>query len=73
MGQAGPSINIADKTKYSFNFKVILCIRWNQSSVYYELLKLGETTTGDHYRQQLMLLSEALQDKTASYNMTTTA
>jgi len=36
--------------------------------VYYELLKLSETITGDLYRKQLMRLNRALKDKWPQYN-----
>ena len=36
--------------------------------MYYELLKLTETITGDRYRTQLMRLSRALKDKRSQYN-----
>lgn len=44
--------------------KVMLCIWWDQQGVvYYELLKPGETVTGDRYRQQLHNLEENLHRK----------
>ncbi|GBP83834.1 TATA-box-binding protein [Eumeta japonica] len=36
--------------------------------MYYELLKLTEIITGDHYQTQLMRLSRALKDKRPQYN-----
>ena len=49
--------------------KVMLCIWWDQLGVvYYELLKLTKTITGDQYRTQLMHLSRALKDKRLQYN-----
>ncbi|GFW15326.1 mariner Mos1 transposase [Trichonephila clavipes] len=47
----------------------MLSIWWDQLGVvYYELLKLTETVTGDRYRTQLMCLSRALKDKRSQYN-----
>ncbi|GFV61876.1 mariner Mos1 transposase [Trichonephila clavipes] len=47
----------------------MLSIWWDQLGVvYYELLKLTETITGDHCRTQLMRLSRALKDKRPQYN-----
>lgn len=44
--------------------KVMLCIWWDQRGVvYYELLKQGETITGDRYRRQLIRLKQALGEK----------
>lgn len=44
------------------------CIWWDQLGViYYELLKPGETITGDRYRTQLMRLSRALKEKRPQY------
>ena len=48
--------------------KVMLCIWWDRLGVvYYELLKLTETITGDRYRMLLMHLSQALKDKWPQY------
>ena len=48
--------------------KLLLCIWWDQLGViYYELLKPGETITGDRYRTQLMRLSKALKEKRPQY------
>ena len=59
-GQPSPSQpvrNIHGKT-------ALLCIWWDQKgTVYYELLKPGETFTGDRCRQQLIKLNEALKRK----------
>ena len=44
--------------------KALLCIWWDQKgAVYYEVLKPGETVTGDRYRQQLIKLNQALKRK----------
>ncbi|GBP04837.1 Mariner Mos1 transposase [Eumeta japonica] len=49
--------------------KVMLSIWCDQLGVvYYELLKLTETITGDCYRTQLTRLSRALKDKWRQYN-----
>lgn len=48
--------------------KVMLCIWWDMLGViYYELLKPGETVTGDRYRQQLIRLKRALTEKRPQY------
>ncbi|GBM03199.1 Mariner Mos1 transposase [Araneus ventricosus] len=44
--------------------KLLFCIWWDQLDVvYYELLKLNDTITGDRYRLQLTCLSRALKEK----------
>lgn len=44
--------------------KVMLCIWWDQKGViYYELLKPGETITGERYRQQLIKLNAEIKKK----------
>lgn len=44
--------------------KVMLCIWWDPKGVlYYELLKPGETITGELYRKQLIRLKRALKEK----------
>jgi len=44
--------------------KIMLCIWWDQKGlVYYELLKPGDSITGDRYRLQLIRLSRALREK----------
>jgi len=46
----------------------MLCIRWDQKGlVYYELLKSGDSITGDQYRLQLIRLSRALREKRLEY------
>jgi len=48
--------------------KVMLCIWWDQKGVvYYELLKPGETITGDRYRQQLVQVNRELKEKRPEY------
>ena len=54
--------------KPNHSSKIMLCIWWDQLGVvYYELLKMTETITGDRYRMQLMRLSQALKDKWPQY------
>ena len=44
--------------------KVMLCIWWDQKGViHYELLKSGQTITGELYRQQLIRLKRAIAEK----------
>lgn len=48
--------------------KALLCIWWDsRGTVYYELLKPGETISGDRYRQQLIKLNQALKQKRPEY------
>ena len=48
--------------------KAMFCIWWNQKDVvYHELLKSGQTVTGDLYREQIIRLSRALQGKRPEY------
>ena len=48
--------------------KVMLCIWRGQKGVlYYELLKLGETINGEHYRTQLIRLKRAMAEKRPEY------
>ncbi|XP_071579802.1 uncharacterized protein [Temnothorax nylanderi] len=48
--------------------KVMLCIWWDQKGViHYELLKPGQTITGDFYRQQLIRLKQAIAEKRPEY------
>lgn len=49
--------------------KVMLCIWWDQKGVlYYELLKSGQTITGDLYRRQLIRLKRAINEKRPEYS-----
>ena len=42
----------------------MLCIWWDQKGVlYYELLKSGQTITGELYRQQMIRLNQAIAEK----------
>ena len=44
--------------------KVLLCIWWDQKGVlYYELLKPGQTITGEVYKGQLNKLNQSLKEK----------
>jgi len=46
----------------------MLCIWWDQKGlVYYELLKPGDSITGDRYQLQLIRLSRALREKRPEY------
>ena len=48
--------------------KIMLCIWWDQKGlVYYELLKPGDSITGNRYRLQLIRLSRALREKQPEY------
>lgn len=59
--KATPKRNIHGK-------KVLLSIWWDQKGViYHELLKQGETVTGDLYREQIIRLSQALHEKRPEY------
>lgn len=59
-GEPGPSTPKAN----IHGSKVMLCIWWDQQGVvYYELLKQGETITGEVYRRQLIRLKQALGEK----------
>jgi len=60
------NLNIDGKTEY--DAKLMLCIWWDQLGVvYYELLQLNESITGERYSQQLMQLSRALKQKRQDY------
>jgi len=68
MGTSRPCFHVDGQTEYS-QFKGHALYGWDQLGVvYYELLKPSETITGDLYRKQLMLLSQALKDKRPQYN-----
>jgi len=45
----------------------MLCIWWDQKDLDYELLKPGDSITGDRYRLQLIRLSRALREKRPEY------
>lgn len=50
--------------------KVMLCVWWDQLGVvYYELLKQGQTVTGELYKQQLQRLSRALRVVRPQYRL----
>lgn len=43
--------------------KSMVCIWWEQlDNMYYQLLKPGQTVTGEQYRTQIMCLSQAFKD-----------
>lgn len=49
--------------------KTLLCIWWDSKGpLYYELLKPGETITGERYRQQLIKLNRALKEKRPEFH-----
>ena len=51
-----------------FGWKTMLCVWWDQESViYYELLKPGETVNAHRYHQQLIKLHRALREKRPHY------
>ena len=63
-GQPGPS----QPKPNIHGAKVMLCIWWDQKGVlYYELLKSGQTITGDLYRTQLIRLKRAIAEKRPEY------
>jgi len=67
-GESVPSTSKSTSKRDIHGSKVLLCIWWDQEGVvYFELLKPGETITGDRYRLQLMRLSRALRDKRPEY------
>jgi len=63
-GQSLPSISTSTPRPNIHGSKLMLCIWWDQKNlVYYELLKPGDSITGDQYRLQLIRLSRALREK----------
>jgi len=59
-GEAAPSTAKPNR----FSRKTMLCVWWDQDSVvYHELLKPGETVNTDRYRQQMINLNHALIGK----------
>jgi len=64
-GQSLPSISTPWPNIHGS--KIMLCI-WDQKGlVYYELLKPGDSITGDRYRLQLIRLSRVLREKRPEY------
>jgi len=62
--QSLPSTSTSTSISNIHGSKIMLW--WEQKSlVYYELLKPGDSITGDRYRLQLIRLSRALKRKTA--------
>lgn len=57
-----PSTSIAKRDIHGK--KVLLCVWWDTKGVlYYELLEPGETVTADRYQDQLIKLSDAIEEK----------
>jgi len=66
-GQSLPSTSTSTSRPNIHGSKIMLCI-WDQKDlVYYELLKLDDSITGDRYRLQLIRLSRALREKRPEY------
>ena len=64
--QSLPSTSTSTSKLNIYGSKIMLCIWWDQKGVvYYELLKPGDSMTGD--RLQLIRLSRALQEKRPEY------
>ena len=62
-GQSLPSTSTSTLRLNIHGLKIMLCIWWDQKGlVYYELLKPGDSITGDRYRLQLIRLSRALKN-----------
>jgi len=67
-GQSLPSTSTLIPRPNIHGSKIMLCIWWDQKDlVYYELLKLGDSITGNRYRLQLIRLSRALREKRLKY------
>jgi len=60
-GQSLPSILTSTPRSNIHGSKIMLCIWWDQKDLVYELLKPGDSITGD--RLQLIHLSHALREK----------
>jgi len=66
-GQSLPSTSTST-LRPNIHSSKMLCIWWDQKGlVYYELLKPGDSITGDRYRLQLIYLSHALREKWLEY------
>ncbi|GFW08066.1 mariner Mos1 transposase [Trichonephila clavipes] len=51
-----------------FGRKTMLCIFWDQEGpIYYELLKPGKTVNTDPYKQELLILNDAILEKREQY------
>jgi len=60
--QSLPSTSTSIPRPIIHGSKIMLCIWWEQKDlVYYELLKSGDSITGDRYRLQLIRLSHACE------------
>jgi len=67
-GQSFPSTSTSTLRPNIHGSKIMLCIWWDQKDlVYYELLKSGDSITGDRYRLELIRLSHALREKRLEY------
>ena len=67
-GQSLPSSSTSTPWPNIHGSKIMFCIWWDQKDlVYYELLKPGDSITGDRYRLQLIRLSRALREKRPEY------
>ena len=67
-GQSLPSISTSTPRPNIHGSKIMFCIWWDQKGlVYYELLKSGDSITGDQYQLQLIRLSRALREKRPQY------
>lgn len=61
-----PSTSTARPNRYGR--KAMLCVWWDQAGIiYYELLKPGETVNTERYRQQMIDLNQAVQEKRPGY------
>ena len=60
-----PSTSITRSNR--FGRKTMLCVWWDQKSVYYEILKPGETVNTKCYQQQLIDLNRSLLKKRPEY------
>lgn len=68
-GEPVPSTSKSVPKQNIHGMKVMLCIWWDQKGViYYELLQPGETITAERYRQQLIKLHRALNEKRPEIN-----
>ena len=64
-GQSLPSTSTSTPRPNIHGSKIILCIWWDQKGlVYYELLKPGDSITGNRYRLQLIRLNMQRCEKT---------
>jgi len=66
-GQSLPSTLTSTPQPNIHDSKIMLCIWWDQKGLVYELLKPGDSITGDRYQLQLICLSRALREKRSEY------